>query len=91
MEHREDAVADKPLTDTDRLRMLGYDAQLGRPFGFWGLFGMNFCNESILYEFLLGTSLYSYQAPLIFVSCPVFAMLPSDSRSSGIRSSSSST
>jgi len=55
-------------SDGDRLQMLGYDETLGRPYTFWGLLAMNMCHEGIFDEFLLGTSLYSYDAPLVFVS-----------------------
>jgi len=56
-----------PASDADRLRMLGYDTALGRSFGFWSSSAMNFCHQSVMYEFYLAVSLYSYRAPLVFV------------------------
>jgi hypothetical protein len=63
-----ETVSSETLTDADRLRRLGYDMVLDRPYSFWGLFSMNIFHESILYEFMLATSLYAYNAPLLFVS-----------------------
>jgi hypothetical protein len=58
----------KRLSDDERLKMLGYDATLGRPFGFWSSSGMNICHMSFIYEFVRYVSLYSHEGPLLFVS-----------------------
>ena len=63
-----ETVSSQTMTDAERLRMLGYDMVLDRPYSFWGLFCMNIFHESILYEFMLAISLYAYNAPLLFVS-----------------------
>lgn len=77
-----------PLTDEDRLRMLGYDVSLGRPLGFWSSAGMNLCHLSFIYEFISQISLYSHEGPLLFVSRSLETLTP---RLSGFPSSSSST
>lgn len=56
------------LSDEERLQMLGYDAVLGRPLGFWSSAAMNVCHNSFIFEFISYTSLYGYSAPLVFVS-----------------------
>ncbi len=56
-----------PLSDDERLRMLGYDAVLGRPFGFWSSAAMNVCHNSFIFEFIAYTSLYAWNGPLLFV------------------------
>lgn len=56
------------LSDEERLQMLGYDAVLGRPLGFWSSSAMNVCHNSFIFEFISYTSLYGYSAPLVFVS-----------------------
>jgi hypothetical protein len=57
-----------PLSDEERLRMLGYDVRLGRPLGFWGSAGMNVCHNSFIFEFIAYTALYAKPGPLLFVS-----------------------
>jgi hypothetical protein len=58
----------KTLDDADRLRMLGYDAVLGRPLGLWGSTAMNLCHLFWGFEYIINIALYAYQAPLLFVS-----------------------
>lgn len=56
------------LDDASRLRMLGYDAVLGRPLGFWGSTAMNLCQLSCVYEYVSNSVIYGYQGGLLFVS-----------------------
>lgn len=55
-------------SDADRLRMLGYDAVLGRPFGFWGSAAMNICQLNFVNEFYLSSQNWGYRGPLLWVS-----------------------
>lgn len=57
-----------PLSDEERLRMLGYDVSLGRPLGFWGSAGMNVCHNSWIFDFIMYTAMYAKAGPLLFVS-----------------------
>ncbi|CAK9782617.1 hypothetical protein CC85DRAFT_284014 [Cutaneotrichosporon oleaginosum] len=56
-----------PLSDDDRLRMLGYDVSLGRSFGFWSSAGLNVSHNSFIYEFIAYQSIYAHNGPLLFV------------------------
>jgi hypothetical protein len=68
VETAEEAVPAGRLSDDERLRMLGYDAVLGRALGFWSSSGMTFCYNPILFEFTAYMAIYAYRAPLVFVS-----------------------
>lgn len=57
-----------PMSEGERLQMLGYDAVLGRPLGFWSASAMNFCHLSFQWEWIVYIAMYSYNGPLIFVS-----------------------
>jgi hypothetical protein len=61
-------IASQQLTDVERLRMLGYDATLGRPLGFWSSAAMNLCHMSFVYEFIALAGVLAYKGPLLFVS-----------------------
>jgi hypothetical protein len=56
------------LTDVERLRMLGYDAALSRPLGFWSSAAMTLCHMSFVYDFIALAGCYAYDGPLLFVS-----------------------
>jgi hypothetical protein len=58
----------KVLNEAERLKMLGYDAALGRPLGLWSATAMNFCHLSFQFEYIMYISQYSYNGPLLFVS-----------------------
>lgn len=67
-DHKDDGrEATGPLSDEERLQMLGYDAVLGRPLGFWSSSAMNVCHNSFVFEFIAYTSLYAWPGPLLFV------------------------
>ncbi|GMK58997.1 hypothetical protein CspeluHIS016_0700120 [Cutaneotrichosporon spelunceum] len=55
------------LSDDERLRMLGYDSVLGRPFNFWGSAGISCCYNPVLFEFVAYSNMYAYRAPLLFL------------------------
>jgi len=69
----EEATSQKNVVtdDTTKLRMLGYDAVLGRPLGFWSTSAMSFCHMCFLYEYMVGTGMYGYSGPLLFVSTAI--------------------
>lgn len=60
--------ASRTLDEKERLRMLGYDAVLGRPFDFWSGASLNLCHMSWIFEFVMYCAVYSFQGPLLFVS-----------------------
>ncbi|CAK9785795.1 hypothetical protein CC85DRAFT_303523 [Cutaneotrichosporon oleaginosum] len=71
-----EAIPSGRLSDNERLRMLGYDAVLGRPLSFWGSVGMSMCYNSVQFEFPSYSLLYSYRAPLLFIiGYPFLALL----------------
>lgn len=89
----EDATQVGRLSDDERLRMLGYDAVLGRPLDFWASAGMSICYTPMLFDATVYMSIYAYRGPLLFVS-RTWSCLPDacDSRRlSGTRSSRCST
>lgn len=69
-----------PLSDDERLRMLGYDVQLGRPLGFWSSAGLNVSHNSFVTDFISWCALYAYPGPLLFVSAQCRAAVPDYSR-----------
>lgn len=64
----EAATQSKKLDDTAKLRLLGYDAVLGRPLGFWSSTAMSLCYMCPIDEIVVCTMTYAYAAPLVFVS-----------------------
>jgi hypothetical protein len=55
------------VDDNARLRMLGYDAVLGRSFGFWSTAGISLAYMCPVDEIVLLCTIYAYAAPLVFV------------------------
>jgi hypothetical protein len=56
------------LDDNKKLEMLGYDATLGRPFGFWSALGLSMANLSFVFDTVVFCTMYGYPAPMMFVS-----------------------